>query len=440
MKKKLWIFLYLNFMIFGFVKSQSSADYKEILSHTQNASFPKVLVYDAPQLPISFREYIQLGFDYVSVYSLPNPKSIPNRYKYILWTGVASNDGNGKWATERSPFVDDIQQYPKRWNNRLNYYKEKYYNYSDNSRFGMMVLDIEARKSIKELEKNPPYRRDLVQSKSEAIDDYKTAMERLYRAPLEFAKSNHRYYENWSSYDDIPIVRTWWNIPNMTWKQWISDSSNLNYITNKTIRGKTYETDFAKHLDFYSIGIYYFYSSKYASSNIANQYLAYLLFHLEANQEWTNKPIYIYHYFKFQGETEYGTLIDDTMVRNSVIFAFMSGADGMVLYDDSRKPTTDARYHQLIKIFIESVSSLDKYRSYFTDNNVVFFRPDNARDLFVKRKSVIRGIEKNGKLLLAATNPFADNNEITNIPIYYKGEYINIQLNGKETFLKEIVL
>jgi hypothetical protein len=152
----------------------------------------------------------------------------------------------------------------------------------------MMVLDIESRKSSKELEKNPPYRSGQAQSKSEAIDDYKTAMERLYRAPLEFAKSNHAYYESWSSYDDIPIERTWWNIPNMTWKQWISNPSNLNYITNQTIRGKTYETDFAKHLDFYSIGIYYFYSSRFASSNIANQYLAYLLFHLEANQEWTN--------------------------------------------------------------------------------------------------------------------------------------------------------
>lgn len=440
MKKKVLVFLFLSFMIFEIVKPQSSADYKEILSYTQNASFPKRLVYDAPQLPISFKEYMQLGFDYVSVYSLPNPKSIPNRFKYILWTGIASNDGNGKWASERSPFVNDTQQYPKRWNNRLNYYKERYYNYSDKNKFGMMVLDIEARKSSKELEKNPPYRRGQAQSKSEAIDDYKTAMERLYRAPLEFAKSNHAYYENWSSYDDIPIERTWWNIPNMTWKQWISNPSNLNYITNQTIRGKTYETDFAKNLDFYSIGIYYFYSSRYASSNIANQYLAYLLFHLEANQEWTNKPIYIYHYFKYQGEKDYGTLIDETMVRNSVIFAFMSGAEGMVLYDDSRKPTNDSRYHQLIKTYIKSVSSLDKYRSYFTGKNVVFFRPDNPRDLFVERKPVIRGIEKNGKLLLAATNPFAKEKEITNLSVTYKGKMIKLQLKGKETYLEEIIL
>jgi hypothetical protein len=128
------------------------------------------------------------------------------------------------------------------------------------------------------------------------------------------------------------------------------------------------------------------------------------------------------------------------MVRNSVIFAFMSGAEGMVLYDDSRKPTNDSKYHQLIKTYIESVSSLDKYRSYFTGRNVVFFRPDNPRDLFVERKPVIRGIEKNGKLLLAATNPFAKEKEITNLSVNYKSKMIKLQLKGKETYLEEIIL
>ena len=128
------------------------------------------------------------------------------------------------------------------------------------------------------------------------------------------------------------------------------------------------------------------------------------------------------------------------MVRNSVIFAFMSGADGMVLYDDSRKATSSTEYHKLLQTFIESISELDRYRNYFLDKNVVFFKPDNARDLFVNRKPIVRGIEKNGKLLLAATNPFAKFNEVTIIPIYYKGKNININLLGKGPYLEEIVL
>ena len=112
----------------------------------------------------------------------------------------------------------------------------------------------------------------------------------------------------------------------------------------------------------------------------------------------------------------------------------------MVLYDDSRKATNNPDYHNLIKIFVESISSLDNYREYFDDNNVIFFKPDNPRDLFVDRKPVVRGIEKDGNLLLAATNPFAKENEITNIPVYYKGKYIKIKLKEKETYLNKIAL
>jgi len=74
------------------------------------------------------------------------------------------------------------------------------------------------------------------------------------------------------------------------------------------------------------------------------------------------------------------------------------------------------------------------------DKNVAFYKPNNARDLFVDKKPVVRGIEKDGRLLLAATNSFAKENEITNIPVYYKGKYIKIKLKGKETYLKEIIL
>ena len=214
----------------------------------------------------------------------------------------------------------------------------------------------------------------------------------------------------------------------------------MNYVTHSYRSGDATETEFANLLDIYTVSSYFFYNSEFYNINTANQYLAYLLFQLEANQAWTEKPIYLYYTFKFQATKGKGTLISKEMVKNSVIFAFISGADGMVLYDDSRKATDNPNYHLLLKIFIESISELNKYRDYFIDKNVVFYKPDNARDLFVESKPVVRGIEKNGKLLLAATNPFARNNEITRIPIYYKGKFINIQLNGNETLLKEFIL
>ena len=103
------------------VFAQSSRQYKELLTKTQNHLFPKTLIYDAPSLPISYQDYIKFGFDYISVYSMNNPKSVPNRYKYLLWR--VSSNGESKMVNGEESFVGDIGQYARRWNNRLNYYK-----------------------------------------------------------------------------------------------------------------------------------------------------------------------------------------------------------------------------------------------------------------------------------------------------------------------------
>mgnify|MGYP000920175676 CR=1 FL=1 len=152
-RRKFQIVIILSFIAFSCMYGQSSKDYDILLEQTNNESFPKVLIYDAPVLPINYVEYKKLGFDYISVYSLKDPKSVPNDVKYILWTGVASNDAKSKWSVEKSPFVDDIGQYAKRWNDRLNYYMVTYNNPKDKDDFGIIVLDIESKKNSAELEK-----------------------------------------------------------------------------------------------------------------------------------------------------------------------------------------------------------------------------------------------------------------------------------------------
>ena len=433
------LFLLILFTNMGLF-AQSLSNYRTLLSNNKNDDFPKTLIYDAAKLPITYKEYNQLGFKYISASSLDKPVLVPNKYKYIIWTGVASNDAKAKWSTEKSPFINDVEQYAKRWDNRLIYYKKTYYNPNDKDDFGVMVLDIESKKSNDELNKKPPYRTQNIRNKERTIADYKIEMEKLYRYPLEFAKSNHNYYKAWSSYSDVPVERNWWGIPSKTWKEWTNEPSHLNYITHSIINEKAVETEFSNNLDFYTASTYFFYNPEYYNLNTANQYLAYLLFQLEANQAWSYKPIFLYFTLKYQAKKGRNTLISNEMVRNSVIFAFMSGADGMVLYDDSRKATDDPKYHFLIKTFVNSISELNYYRDYFIDKNVIFYKPDNARDLFVYNRTVIRGIEKNGQILIAATNPFAKADEITKIPVYYKGIYINIELIGNETFLKEFPL
>lgn len=52
-------------------------------------------------------------------------------------------------VNRKSPFVSDIDQYTKRWDNRLKYYKRSFYNQNDKDEFGVMVLDIESKKAMK---------------------------------------------------------------------------------------------------------------------------------------------------------------------------------------------------------------------------------------------------------------------------------------------------
>lgn len=265
-------------IVSNFIYAQSPNIYSELLLNNKNNSFPKVLIYDGPRLPITYLDYLDLGFDFISVYSLEDPTNVPNRYKYILWTGISSNDAKAKWSIERSPFVSDKDHYPNRWNSRLNYYKKTYFNPLDNDNIGVIILDIEAKKTNEELEQNPPFRTGGPLNKHAAIEEYKNEMEVLYRYPLELARKNHNYYDKWSSYSDVPVERNWWGIPNKTWIQWTTDASHLNYITNKTKNGKAFDTKFSKLIDFHSVSTYFFYSPETTNVNIANQYLAYLLF------------------------------------------------------------------------------------------------------------------------------------------------------------------
>lgn len=433
----LGIFVLFPSLIFG----QNIDDfYHQLTQKNINKNFPKKIVYDGPQLPLNIDEYNRLGFSYVSVYSLVNSREVPNSKKYILWTGVAFDYPNSNWSKSLTPFGNNLNEYEKTWNTNLKSFHEKYSNPKDKSKYGMIVLDIEAKKTADQLKQSPPYQKGRTRSAKEAIADYKIAMADLYNKPLEYAKKKHDNYMLWSSFGDVPIELTWWGIPLTSWSKWTTNPTLLNYTTHKLINGKPYETDFFENLDFLSVSSYYIYNPLFSNKQWASQYLAYMLFQIESNMEWTKKPIYVYHWFKYQGQKERGTLISEDMVKNSVIFAFMSGAEGMVLYDDSRKVTNDKNYHNLIKTFIESISLLNKYNDYFTNGNVSFYRPDTPTNLFINHRPVIRGIKKNNKLLLAVTNPFARKDEITNLSINFEGKLISIRLKGNETYLNEIIL
>lgn len=423
-------FLLILILVFFNCKSQNIS-YVNELKAIDNSNFPKKLIYDARTLPVEYSALKKFGFDFVSVYSVKDYNKIPDNNKYILWTGIAHDLPNSNWM-RNIPEKNNLPAYENLWRDRLNHYK-KDYNKSP-SRVGMIVLDIEARENTLDINKRK------TTGKSKEIKTYKNNMLGLYEKPVTLLRKNFNNYNLVSSYNDVPIECTWWGISEKTWSDWTTNKNNVSYITHQNQNGKLVETTFSKSLDFYAISSYYFYSEKNAGISISGQYLAYMLFQIEANKAWSSKPIYNYFTFNFQGEKDRNTLISKSMVRNSVIFSFLSGLDGMFLYDDNKKPTNDPKYHELIKTFINTVSELNKYKTYFEDQNAFYFKPQNPRDLFVNQEVVVRGIEKNGKLLLALANPYAKENEIKTHKINYKNKAITVKLKGAEAYLEEIQL
>jgi hypothetical protein len=397
--------------------------------------FPKSIIYSGCKLDVNPKTLLNSGFSYIDVESVTHPELIPNSKKFVLWTGIAYEDRNSPWVTEKSPFNNNLTNYKNAWQQRLDYYNKKYDLTSEKVKAGIIMLDIESNKNNKELN-------ELIQTKSSSqleIEDYKDAMAELYNMPLNLVKMQNNNYNLHSSYGDVPVERIWWEIQDKTWEYWITNPEILNYITHKVDNGQVNETNFSKSLDFYSISAYYFYSNKFRDSQLTGKYLAYMLFQLEVNKRWSSKQIYLFQSFRYQGDKELNTFIDGNMVRNSVIFSFLDGVDGIILYDDFKNESVPAEYLSLFEIYKESISLISKYKSYF-NGNAIYFRPDNPRDLFSNNILVVRGLIKNGKLLLAATDPFQDKNTSKTITIEYQGKKIRINLHGNDTYLGEINL
>lgn len=399
----------------------------------------KTVIYDARQLPIPTQSYFDLGFSHVSAFSVSNPIAIPNNKKYMLW-GFINVDMESNWRRELSPFNNDMNRLRREWRTSLDRIDRHYRSPRDRSKFEFMVLDVEAKLHEEQLKAKPPFQKGRTKVATRAIDEYKEEMRKLYNTSLQYAKQNYPYYNQWSSYSDVPIENTWWTIPYYSWQEWTSNPKYLNYITHNIANGKPVETDFAKGLDFFTPSTYYFYSPEVSGEQVSSQYLAYMLFQLEANKAWTNKPIILYHWFAYQGSRENRAFIDETMVRNSVLFAFVSGADGMVLYDDDRDLTNNREYIKRVAVFSDALYELSKYNNYFKDKNTTFFKPENPRDLFVSLKPIVRGIVKDNKMLIVAANPFAKDSQTSDISVVYNNKRINLKLKGKKALLTEIDL
>jgi hypothetical protein len=393
------------------------------------------IIYSGPPLGIEADSLLKLGFTHIDVLSVNFPEKIPPSRKYILWTGIAYTIRNSPWATLRSPYGNNLQSYQIAWQKRLEAYNVRYSKASAGTREGIIVLDIEAKKSKRQLMTNDFQ----LAVKEDGNEHYKENMAWLYYQPLSFLRTHYNHYELVSSYGDVPIERVWWEISQKPWSDWISNTENLNYVTHQFEAGKPSETNFSKNLDFYAVSSYFFYDYNIHGPQLAGRYLAYMLFMLEANKAWAKKDVILYHTFRFQGVKERNSFISKSMVRNMVVFSIMAGADGLILHDDFKRVAAPDQFNELFETFCLALAQMKRYHKYLK-GNAEYFKPDNPRDLFESRNPVVRGIENNGYLLIAAADPFMAPNEKKVIRVNYKNNAFEIELAGNDPAIKEFKL
>lgn len=334
------------------------------------------------------------------------------------------------WKKHKSPYGNDMDIIRSKWDRDLENSKA---NNGGNLDFDIFCLDFELHHksndsiiALKQMSFVPDNLKAL--SDAEFIKQYKIDMQALYGQTLSYV--NNRIKTNYlTSYGDVPIFNNFSSIQAATWENWISDPTLLNYIdydfNTNTVGGKVYS-----ELDILSPNAYFYYDYPHI---FAGEYLSYLLFQIEANRAWSDKDQMVFLWGKYSYTPQFvGQTIRPWMAEAMAVFPFFSGAKGIWFWEDPFKEG-----YSSYEYFTKGLYRLSKFKSYF-EGDYELIQAINPRVYNENQQAIWRGVLKDGKLLIAAQNPWADSETTkTEIAINYGSLYTKIALNGYDLFLCE---
>ncbi len=390
-------------------------------------SLPFTIIYSGAQAIYDPDALLKRGFTHVS-----NPNSIgslPVSNRAYIYYGIANADQ--PWKNHKSPYGNDMNVYHRKWDEDLAYFRSLNGGSADTDIF---CLDIEmhhkSRDSVLALKKM-----NFVPAEIRALNDeafitrYQKDMQDLYAYAARYIKErvNARYF---TAYGDVPVFNTFTNIQGPSWEEWKTDGSLLNYIAydfeNKKAGGSYYT-----ELNILSPNAYFYYDYPHI---FAGEYLSYLMFQAEANRVWSPRDQWLFLWNQFSYTPQYaGRNIRPWMSEAMAIFTFFSGAKGIWLWDDMDASSDYSGY----EYFMKGLYRLSGFRHFF-EGNYQLVQTVSARDYNENKLPVWRGVYKDGRLLVAAHNPWAksDNEEVT-LTINYGNLKKAITLRGYEVFLCE---
>ncbi|MEZ0486960.1 T9SS type A sorting domain-containing protein [Fibrella aquatica] len=367
----------------------------------------------------------------------------PGRSQRVLEYAGFAYGLNQPWETLESPWGNDLALYRAKWDGWLREQSGGQTNAAGQFILpaDILMVDIERQidtdAGILRLKTNtatPAQYRALADA--DFIRTYKNDLVALYAYGLQYLRQRADLSEiRVSTYSDVPVRNTYVNVVANSWTDWTTNANRLSYLT-KDNNGTTLGGAFYDQLDFLSPSVYYYYNyDAVRPSPLAGDYLAYTLFQIETNRAWSSKPVIPFVWMRFHDCCgNYPTFIQPQMAEATAIFPFFAGAKGLWFWDELSLSTTRQDVHAAYEHFVHGLYRLSQFNSQFQDAYELVAET-NARDLMNDQKPVWRGIFSDNKLLVAAHNPYATDNQQTVVPIRYKSWQGSLTLTGREVAL-----
>ena len=399
-------------------------------------TLPFPVIYGGPRFTDTQASPLRHGFSHVV--DVQGNESVPPTQRAMVYYGFATGL-NQPWETIESPWANDLNAYRAKWDNFLDQISGGQKNAAGKyvlplSRF---VLDIERIQEtdarilrLKQDSRVPQTYRSL--SDADFVATYKKDMRNLYAEGMRYIRQHTDLTGlNISSYADTPVLNTYLNVPTFSWADWQSSPNLVNYLV-KDQNGSGVGGPYYDQLDALSPSAYYFYDYP---SPLAKDYLAYLLFQVEVNRAWSNKPVVPWVWLRYHDSSGSGLqFIQPFMAEATAIFPFFSGASGLWLWENPTLAAVRTDTYAAYEHFTHGLYRLSRFADMFQGTyQLVIETP--ARDLMDKQLPVWRGVVNGNRILIAAQNPYATDGQKTGLTVQYKSWQQTIELTGREVYL-----
>lgn len=406
-------------------------------------TLPFKIVYNGARLGDTQSKPLRHGFSHIAFLSGNEGNTLAFNNRATLYNALATpNYGVPQpWSIRNleSPWGNDLPFYRSYWDNL----SRTYANFFSDSfgsgvpKFNLLCFDIERMLDtdleilrIKTDLRVPEQYRSLPDA--EFLKQYKVAIQSLYAESVKHLRAKGLPAQTLiGSYSDVPIrgsFLNWLDMTRYTWNEWKTNPEVPLYLTRDLQTGKM-GGPFYDQMDFLTPSTYYFYNY---NSPLGKEYLSYLLFTIEVNRAWSNKEIVPFIWLKYHNEFNPTTpFIAPFMAEASAIFPFFSGAKGIWLWDE---PTDRNDNYAVYEHFVNGLYRLSQHKDMF-EGAYELVIPQAARDHYELRNPIWRGVAKGSQILIAAHNPYAEENQLDSLLVTYKGWSKKIALRGRETAL-----